>query len=316
MVKGAVINGSFLLCGALYNLGAMQPFTLQSLPPVDTILRWWTLFTLALLCGGFTFTPLVARAAALADYRQRSVWRKRRVLGGAVGMAACAVVLAAVYAVLTTGLSAFVNTHLMVLLARIVLLAVLGIVLWRKREDSAWVLVPALALLVTQSLLSHSVALPQPIAPVLADWAHLSFTSLWLGGVAMFALVSAPLAEPKDLGLLIARFSPLAMFCVLAVTLTGIVQSASFLGSLEALLTTNYGRVILVKVVLLLVLVGLGAFHQQVISPRLQAWRLRDAASAQQAVRRFRIGILVELIVSALILLAAGALTALPPVVG
>ena len=289
---------------------------MASLQLMDIILHWWALLTLALISGGFAFTPLVARAAALADYRQRSVRRKRRVLWLAVGMAACAVLLAAVYDALTAGLPAFVNWHLGVLLARIVLLAVLGMVLWLKREDSAWVLVPALALLLTQSLLSHSAALPQPIAPVLADWTHLSFTSLWLGGVAMFALVSVPLAEPKDLGMLIARFSPLAMFCVLAVTLTGIVQSASFLGSLDALLTTSYGRVILVKVVLLLVLVGLGAFHQQVISPRLQAWRLRDVAGAQQAVRRFRIGILVELVVSILILLAAGALTALPPVAG
>ncbi len=283
---------------------------------MDIILHWWILLALALGAGGFAFTPLVARSAALADYRRLAAPRRRRLLWGALLFAAIAMLLAGIVGLLRTDAQPVLLSPGLIFAARIVLLAVLGIMLWQKREDSVWVLVPALTLLLTQSLLSHSAALPQPIAPVLADWAHLSFTSLWLGGVAMFALVSVPLAEPKDLGVLIARFSPLAMFCVLAVTLTGIVQSASFLGSLDALLTTSYGRVILVKVVLLLVLVGLGAFHQQVISPCLQAWRLRDVTSAQQAVRRFRIGILVELVVSVLILLAAGALTALPPVAG
>ena len=289
---------------------------MASLQPMDIILHWWILLALALVAGGFAFTPLVVRSATLADYRRLAAPRRRRLLWGALPFAAIAILLAGTVGLLRTDAQPALLSPGLILAARIVLLAVLGIMLWQKREDSVWVLVPALALLLTQSLLSHSAALPEPIAPVLADWVHLSFGLLWLGGVAMFALVSVPLAEPKDLGVLIVHFSPLAMFCVLAVTLTGIVQSASFLGSLEALLTTNYGRVILVKVILLLVLVGLGAFHQQVISPRLQAWRLRDVTSTQQAVRRFRIGILVELAVSVLILLAAGALTALPPVAG
>jgi putative copper export protein len=286
---------------------------MASLRFMDIILHWWVLLALVLLGGGFAYTPLVARSAALADYRGLAAPRRRQLLWGALVFGAVAMLLAGMLGLSHPGGPVPAG---MILALRGVLLLVLAALLWRKCDESPWVLLPAFALLLTQSLASHSAALPQSIAPVLADWAHLSFTSLWLGGVAMFALVSVRLASPKDLGLLIARFSPLAMFCVLAVTLTGIIQSASFLGSLDALVTTRYGQVILLKVGLLILLIAFGAFHQQVISPRLQAWRLRDVAGVQQAVRRFRIGILLELLVSILILLAAGALTALPPAVG
>ena len=59
------------------------------------------------------------------------------------------------------------------------------------------------------------------------------------------------------------------------------------------------------KIALLLALVAFGAFHQQIIAPRLQAWRLRDVTGSQQAARRFRISIFAELGVSVLVLLAA-----------
>ena len=45
---------------------------LQLPPLLETVLRWWVLLALALVCGGFAFTPLVARSASLADYRQLS----------------------------------------------------------------------------------------------------------------------------------------------------------------------------------------------------------------------------------------------------
>jgi copper transport protein len=226
---------------------------------------------------------------------------------------AVAILLAAIYYLGSVGIANLFGLYGVVLLVRLALLVILALALRYGREERAWVLLPCALLLLTQSLLSHSAAEAQPVAPVLADWAHLTFTALWLGGVAMLALVVAPLADPKNLGAIITHFSPLAMFSVFVVTLTGIVQSASFLGSLDELVTTSYGRTIVIKVILLIVLIGFGAYHQQVISPRLQAWRLRDTSSADRATRRFRVSILLEMLVSAIILLAAGALTALPP---
>jgi copper transport protein len=142
------------------------------------------------------------------------------------------------------------------------------------------------------------------------------FTSIWLGGVAMLALVVAPALlasreQLNQLGIVIARFSPWAMFSVLAIALTGIAQSAGFVGSFDALFSTAYGRALLVKIALFAVLILFGVFHQQVIAPRLQAWR-RDDEAASQAGRRFRVAILAELGVSVALFAAVGALVSLP----
>jgi copper transport protein len=101
------------------------------------------------------------------------------------------------------------------------------------------------------------------------------------------------------------------MLSVFAIAITGIAQSASFLGSFEALLDTAYGRALLVKIGLFIVLVAFGAFHQQVIASRLQPWR-RDPNMAATAGRRFRASVMAELAVSVLLFVAVGALTSLP----
>ncbi|HEY3288936.1 MAG TPA: CopD family protein, partial [Anaerolineae bacterium] len=185
-------------------------------------------------------------------------------------------------------------------------------------EGKPFILVPAVFLLLTQSLLSHSAAEAQWIAPVLADWIHFAFAALWLGGVAALAMVimSIPYNERarlKDLGLAISRFSPLAMLSVVVIGFSGIAQSAGFVGSTDALLSTAYGRVLLAKAGLLIILVGFGVFHQQVISPRLQDWRLRNLPDGVAASRQFHRSIMAEGAVALLLLLAVALLIGLPP---
>jgi copper transport protein len=279
----------------------------------DALMRTLLLAAFALLAGAFAFSPLVMPV----DFRAVFQPRRRRLLWISLLLAGISVALVALVNVARGGTSLLMGRLGLVVLARLVLLALLALMLWRQRDESPAVLLPAALLLLTQSLLSHSAAESQWVAPALADWAHFIFTAIWLGGVAMLALVIAPGAagQPQALGAVIRRFTPLAMFCVFGVALTGIIQSASFVGSFEALGGTAYGRAILVKAALLLVLVALGAFHRQVISPQLEAWRMRTeqgAQHAQAAARRFRASILIELLVSTALLAAVGALTALP----
>jgi putative copper export protein len=293
---------------------ALQP------PPVgDALIRWFLIVSLTLLAGGFAFAPLVLSAGGLADFRQVLAPTRRRILGISILLTSVASLISVVTSVAQNSVPQLTLQPGLILLLRLILLVVLAVMLRVGRDESLWVLLPASLLLLMQSLVSHGASEPQPVAPVLADWVHFIFTSLWLGGVAMLAMVVAPaaLAAPnrlRELGIAITRFSPLAMFSVFAIALTGIAQSAGFVGSFEALFNTAYGRAILVKVALLLLLIAFGAFHQQVISPRLQAWRLRDVigSGAMDAARRFRVSILAEMGVSLLLLAAVGVLTALP----
>ncbi len=292
---------------------------LQLPPPASALVSFLVITSLILLVGTLAFRPLLLSQPDLREFADAVKVPLHRLAGVSLALAWFATAVAA--AMLMASLGMFVGRVITVLLARFLLLALLSAVYWRRREHSRWVLVPALALLLTQSLLSHSAAEAQPLAPVMADWVHLAFTALWLGGVAVLAIVVAPaaLASPahlKALGSVIARFSPLAMFSIFAIALTGIAQSAAFVGSFEALLNTAYGRAILVKVGWLLVLAAFGAFHQQVVAPHLQGWRLRDPQGMQRAevaARRFVFGIIAETLVSLALLATVAVLVSLPP---
>jgi copper transport protein len=199
------------------------------------------------------------------------------------------------------------------------------VVVWRARGETGWAgaLMCGL-LLLTQSANSHSAAEAGGL-PVLADWLHLTFAAIWLGGVGQLALIDAPLslrsgdsAARSDFGALIRRFSPWAMFCVLGLALTGLAQSAIFIENIEALWTTAYGRALSLKVALFAVLLILGAVHQFALAPRLREIRKRaasaaDSPNAMRAMRAFRASISAEAAVACGALMAAGLLISLPP---
>lgn len=202
-------------------------------------------------------------------------------------------------------------------------LGLMALVFWREKRLSqrgGLGLGLALCLLLSQSVASRSAG---QVLPLAADLSHLAMAAVWLGGVGQFALVYAPLAwrnraDPAaiaQLSQLVARFSPVAMFCVLGLGMTGIAQSAAYLPGLAALWTSAYGRALAVKLILFGGLIALGAFHQQVVAPKLRVLRAGSAIAqqnAQSAARQFGRSIALELAVSALLLLAVAAMLALP----
>lgn len=294
----------------------------------EVLIRALTLIALMLVCGGFAFSPLVLGSQSAQPLRSSSALLRRRVLWAGLIGAAALFALAFVArtdqappSAIGTGTIGPIGAPGMlasrgglIFALRVALLVVLAAMLSRNRHESPWVLLPCAVLVLMQSLLSRSASEPEWVLPTLANWMHTLGAAVWLGGVAMLALIT-PLARAeqsfRELGAAIHRFSPLATACVLVVALTGIMQSASFVGSFDALVDTAYGRALLVKLALSGVLIGFGAFHQYVISPRLNAWRA-NAIDLAQAARRFRVSILIEAGVSVLLLCAAAAMTALP----
>ena len=105
---------------------------------------------------------------------------------------------------------------------------------------------------------------------------HVSAMAVWLGGLATLLFV-APRGtrelEPGDRGRLLAaalsRFSQVALVAVGAILLTGLIQAYVYVRHLDALIETGYGRAVLVKFVLLMVLIGIGAYNRRRSVPRL-----------------------------------------------
>ncbi|HEY5194858.1 MAG TPA: CopD family protein [Solirubrobacteraceae bacterium] len=120
------------------------------------------------------------------------------------------------------------------------------------------------------------------------DVIHVLCASVWVGGIAclLLALPAATrqLEAPQRSRLLaatLARFSPLALACVIAIAATGVVQAYIDVRSFEGLFHTTYGALVIVKVVLLSALIGLGWVNRERVLPALQ--RLAGAGGSPGA---------------------------------
>lgn len=109
---------------------------------------------------------------------------------------------------------------------------------------------------------------------IIMTQAHIVAGCTWLGGLASLVLLSRTRpALGKHAGLFWARIWQ--RFSVLALTAVGIViTSGSWLawkhvGGVSELITTTYGRFLLVKLLLVLTLVSAGAYNQFLLTPRI-----------------------------------------------
>jgi copper transport protein len=90
---------------------------------------------------------------------------------------------------------------------------------------------------------------------------------------------------------LVARYSWLAGWSVAAVALTGVVMGALILGDLSALISSTFGRLLLVKIALVVGLVAAGAYNRNVLLPELEA-----GTDDGWAIGRLRTSLSIELV--------------------
>jgi copper transport protein len=103
----------------------------------------------------------------------------------------------------------------------------------------------------------------------LADWVHLSAASLWVGGLVMLAFAVWPTApelrRPAFLG-----FARLAPFLIAALMAAGVYLSVIRLPHLDDLWTEGYGRVLMLKLLLVALALAWGGAHHFLVRPRLE----------------------------------------------
>ena len=186
-------------------------------------------------------------------------------------------------------------------LVGLVLLMALAAALWLQRIG--WAIGVMTLLLLLQSALSRSATLADWLLPTLTDWLHLTLAAIWLGGVALLGLVIMPaiLRDPAyipALASILRRFSPIATFCVLGLGLSGIIQATLFISDFNVLFTTAYGQALLAKLALFGLLIGFGAWHQQVMMPKLR----QKLAKLGNTLHHLRLTLLAESATSLLLL--------------
>ncbi len=202
------------------------------------------------------------------------------------------------------------NTHFgNVWIARTLLLCLLGISAVRDRPKVA--LSACALVLLTESLSGHAADAGTLSVAVLADWLHLLAVSAWIGGLVYLALVLrrriAAVNSPDSSEFLgaVKRFSTLAAVSVALIVATGGFQIWHRVGSVAALLQTPYGQTLSIKLILVLVLLGLGALNRFVIVPKLSS----DRAASRKLFRT----VAYEIGVASAVLVCVAILLQLPP---
>ena len=228
-------------------------------------------------------------------------------------------------------------------LVRQCLLLVIAILLlaWRRRSSAAGagrgdrtmgavLSILGAAVLATQALSGHAAAIAPGsgagafVAPLM-DVLHLIAASLWVGGLLALVVGLLPLAlakrdTPAFAALVHAGWRPFGALAALSVGVliaTGLYNAGTEVASLDVLLTTFYGRTLMVKVVLVLAVGAVGLLNASLLHPRLAdpGARLfrRPEGWTPLSLERFPVLVLVEVTLGMLVLLATGLLTSTAP---
>jgi putative copper export protein len=130
-----------------------------------------------------------------------------------------------------------------------------------------------LAVAATQPLTGHAIEHPWGAAlGVGLHTLHLLGGGIWLG--TLFSLFQAGLraardADATDVAEMVGIFSPVALGGAALAVVAGSLMGIAYVGSLNALVQSNYGRALFLKVVLLMITMGFGAWNWTNVKPRL-----------------------------------------------
>ncbi len=122
---------------------------------------------------------------------------------------------------------------------------------------------------------------------VVAHMAHLLAAGTWIGTLAVLTIVWLPTAPAANARDWIARFSPWALTGAATLGATGLFLSWIHVGELQMVWGSGYGRTLLLKIALVVLIVLLGAINWKRLAPALMhpggTDRLRASARREVA---------------------------------
>lgn len=156
--------------------------------------------------------------------------------------------------------------------------------------------------------------------PALLQFVHVSATALWIGTLATVLLFAgrraSRLPAPLDgrvLATVVNAFSPVALSSVVALFVTGCATSFIYVGGVEALYGTVYGRVLVGKVLAFAGVVALGYWNWQRVRPQLDAATMNGGGATRSLLLRTAGA---ELAIAVVVLAVTAVLVALPMPMG
>jgi copper transport protein len=175
---------------------------------------------------------------------------------------------------------------------------------WQRPGFRYVVLVPFVALAATLSLTGHAVGADVTALRLPLDMLHSVAAAAWVGGLVQ--LVAWSRTTPLDPGV-VERWSRVALGSVVVLVLTGSWAAWEEIGlSLDAVVETTYGRLVLGKVALLLVILPFANLNRTTTVPGIRAGGAEAASSLRRYVR-------IELALLAIVIALTAWLVQTPP---
>ncbi|MGH7984011.1 MAG: copper resistance D family protein [Candidatus Udaeobacter sp.] len=180
----------------------------------------------------------------------------------------------------------------------------------RARMFILWLL--SLVFLVSLVWISHAAAAPVQPLGLFGDALHLCAAGGWVGGLVPLAIFLARAGASFSLGerapRVVERFSTLSLCCVSVLAASGISNSWLLVGSIHALFTTPYGRLLLVKLALFGILISFGARNRFLVKTKL-----RRSPAVSDWLPQLRRNVICEACLAAAVVAIVACLGVTPP---
>ncbi|HEY2132418.1 MAG TPA: CopD family protein, partial [Acetobacteraceae bacterium] len=176
------------------------------------------------------------------------------------------------------------------------------------RAPAPLLLATGLVELAAATMTTHAAARLDDRLPLLAVSAlHQLGAAIWIGGIPCFVSALARVHEAAAWRTIGARFSRMSMIGVACIIVSGAVMSLLYIGSWEAFYGTAYGVMVGAKIVMFLMLLGLGYGNYRTVA------NLRtDPGTSLNRMKRFAE---IEIGIGFSVFFAAASLTSVPPAV-
>lgn len=191
-------------------------------------------------------------------------------------------------------------------------------VLHSKRPPLHWLGWAGVILaLASPVLLGHTRSFEPQWLMQLSDGVHLAAGAYWLGGLVGLVIflrkarltgVDGPQVSATDAAAVVATFSGFALWSAGAVALSGLGMASITLGSPLALLDTDYGRLLMIKVGLVIFVAGIALWNRNRLVPMIA-----KRPASKFAWRKLLSTLLYESLILVLVLGVTGFLTNASP---
>lgn len=294
----------------------------------DDLLGILNLIAFSVAMGGVIWGLVVLRAWKLQTALEQEIARRSitLIMAGAAGLAIFQVMhvvlkVALMASILSQPISGFFHTgQFKAGLTQAVIAAAMAVcALWLRRSPNAlsrWAAITGFAILlgVSGAWLTHATGLLEDRATFMAWTAiHQMGAAFWVGGVVQLGALWQLTRRREDLqplwGRMLERFSAVGIASVLLLVVTGSILAWHFVATLQGLVGTAYGSLVIIKVVLLASALALAALNFRAA----RDWRKQ--VTIQDVRTKVPYFIEVETVILVVILLVAASLSSQPPAV-